>query len=140
MKKKYLFIPIVLIVTFITFIVFPVLAGNRSLVTVNSDEIISITITEWQGQSATIDEKNEIDAFINYIESLEVLDNSWHFGKPDKWSYRVAMYSSLNNTSKMMEGFYISSDEKAYKNNFTYEFQDFDYTYLSDLLTKYHNK
>lgn len=136
MKKKYIFfiILIILIVLIMFSILSLIINKNESLVSMNSDEVVSIAITEWQGQTIIIKDKNAIDKFVNDLEALKMNKSFWYIGTPDNWNLRISIYGSFDISSSIIkESFYLGKDGKVYMNNYVYILDDFDYNYFLGL-------
>jgi len=134
-KKKMLFLVLMALIIFVILLGLNFLTNkNDSLVKTNVNNITSISLTEWKGSSVTIKDKETMKELINQLVSVKVVRRFWYIGNPDKWDFRISIYSSIDNSSKLEEYIYLSYNKKAYKRNYIYNIDGFDSKYILGLL------
>ncbi|HWT74273.1 MAG TPA: hypothetical protein VN258_06085 [Mobilitalea sp.] len=130
-KKMFLLFLIILVIIFgINFLI----NKNVILVKTNRNNITSISLTQWKGSSVIIKDKETINKLFDHLVSVRATRGLWYIGNPDKWDFRISIYSSIDNNSKLEECIYLSLNKKAYKDNFIYNIDGFDFNYILSLL------
>lgn len=132
MKARYKVFVIVAIIIVILIITISLIRNKQGVINTNMDDITSITITERQGKTFYISDKNVIKEIVNYLTSKELKQNKWSFTKPDNWNFRIGIYN--DKLSIMKESLYVTSDGIVYKSNINYTLSEFDYDYFLSLI------
>ncbi|BCN31884.1 hypothetical protein [Anaeromicropila herbilytica] len=136
MKKRTFYIISVSFIIIILAIFLPLLK-NEKLTIVKSEDVSSIGITKWNGNSVTISNKDKIDSIIQKFKSIDLKRKFWSLGTPNKWSYRISILVATDDSSqRLYECFYLTEDNKIYKGYFSHTVNDgeIDSTFFSNLL------
>ncbi len=135
MKRNYLIIFFIVLIAIILICAFILASKDEKLVNIKTDDVTSITIAEWKGQTITINDRNTINEIINYLESQKLKQGFLYFSNLDTWNFRIGIYGTFNNSSSIMkESFYLNYNGNVYKNNFKYTLSGFDYNYFIGLI------
>lgn len=110
---------------------YPFQMKKESLVSAKTNEISKIVITEYQADSVIVEEPEQIQKIIDYINMAEADFDSWFLLRDSDWDLRVSLYGTdRDGESVIKESFYITYDGFVSKQDFIYDLSDFDYDYF----------
>ncbi len=120
---------------------YPFQMKKESLISAKTNEISKIVITEYQGKTVMVENRDLIQKIIDYMNTAGADFDSWFLLKDNDWDLRVAVYETFSDgLSKLRDSFYITYDGFVYKDGFIYDLSDFDYDYFLALVRSGENE
>lgn len=123
--KKIIVIAVILIILSIILLI-----RQEPLTEINSQDVLFIGITEWKGDSITLDDEDAIAILLNSFKEVRIRRNSLYFGPPRQWKYRININVAGDSSgSRLYDAIHLCNDGKVYKDNFFYRVSDGEIDY-----------